>query len=108
MSGWGALLLLFFGLAVIAWWRMLKGKELARLTAAKACQEHGLVLMDDTVILEAIQLRKEDPVRAWGFRYRFDFAHRGILRHGGRVLLTPGRGPTVVIETDDGPLIEQF
>jgi hypothetical protein len=104
----GSIVLLLTGLAVIAWWRLLKGKELARLAAGRACREHGLVLIDDTVMLDAVQLKKEDPVRAWGFRYRFEFAHRGVRRNGGMVLLTPGRRPTVVIQTDSGQVVEEF
>ena len=106
MSIAGLITLVLFGSAAIAWWRMLRSKEVARYAAARICQIHGLILMDDTVMLDAIQLKKEDPVRAWGFRYRFDFAHNGILKHGGMVMLTPGRRPTVVIETDSGQLIE--
>jgi hypothetical protein len=104
----GLLILTVVGLASIAWWRLLKGKELARRAAAASCQSHGLVLVDDTVMLESVQLRKEDPARAWGLRYRFEFARNGVLRQGGTVLITPGRRPTVIIETDSGPLIEQL
>lgn len=102
----GLVILLVVGFATISWWRLLKGKEVARQAAAASCREHGLVLMDDTVMLESVQLRKEDPARAWGFKYRFDFARDGILRKGGIVLLAPGRKPLVIIETDEGPLIE--
>ena len=66
------------GFAAISWWRLLKGKELARQAAAASCREHGLVLIDDTVMLESIQFRKEDPARAWGLKYRFEFARNGI------------------------------
>lgn len=104
----GLLILIVVGFASIAWWRLLHGKELARRAAAASCREHGLVLIDDTVMLDSVQLRKEDPARAWGLKYRFDFARDGLLRKGGIVLIAPGRGPIVIIETDDGPLIEQF
>jgi hypothetical protein len=104
----GLLILLFTGLAAVAWWRLLKGKELARHAAAEICLRHGLVLMDDTVILHTVQLRRKDPVRAWGLKYRFDFARNGIPRKGGTVLIAPGQAPTVVIETDGGPLIEHL
>jgi hypothetical protein len=104
----GLLILLFTGLAAVAWWRLLKGKELARHAAAVICLRHGLVLMDDTVILHTVQLRRKDPVRAWGLKYRFDFARNGIPRKGGTVLIAPGQAPTVVIETDGGPLIEHL
>jgi hypothetical protein len=103
----GLLVLLIFGFAAVSWWRLLEGKELARKAAAATCREHGLVLIDDTVMLESIQLRKEDPARAWGLKYRFEFARNGILRKGGIVLIAPGRRPTVIIQTDNGQLIDQ-
>ena len=103
----GLLILLIAGFAAISWWRLLKGKELARRAAAATCRQHGLVLIDDTVMLESVQLRKEDPARAWGLKYRFDFARNGILRKGGIVLIAPGRRPTVIIQTDNGQLIDQ-
>jgi hypothetical protein len=103
----GLLILVFGALAGIAWWRLSQGKEMARHAASAVCRRHGLVLMDDTVMLRDVQLRKEDPVRAWGFRYGFDFAHNGILHSGGMVLITPGQGATVVIATDGGQLIER-
>jgi len=106
MSIGGLVLFTVSGLALVAWWRLLKGKEVARKAAAVACRQHGLVLMDDTVMLESVQLRREDPVNAWGFRYRFDFARGGILHHGGIVLIGPGQRPVVVIDSGSGPLIE--
>jgi hypothetical protein len=104
----GLLLLLAGSLAGITWWRLLKGKELARHAAAAVCRQHGLVLIDDTVMLHAVQLKKEDPVRAWGFRYHFSFAQNGVLQRGGTVLIAPGHAPTVVIEKDGVRLIEQL
>lgn len=104
----GLLVLIIAGLAGITWWSLLKGKEQARHAASLTCREHGLVLMDDTVMLDSIQLRKEDPVNAWGLKYRFDFAHQGILHQGGVVLLAPGHRPVIVIETSEGPLIEHL
>ena len=103
----GLLVLLIVGFGAISWWRLLKGKELARQAAGVTCREHGLVLIDDTVMLESIQLKKEDPARAWGFKYRFEFARNGILRQGGTVLIAPGRRPIVIIQTDNGQLIDQ-
>ena len=75
--------------------------------AAVTCRQHGLILMDDTVMLDSIQLKREDPVNAWGLKYRFNFARAGILHQGGIVLLAPGHRPVVVIDTDNGQLIEQ-
>lgn len=103
----GLLLLVSVSLAAIAWWRLMQGKELARHAASAVCRQHGLVLMDDTVMLHDVQLRKEDPVRAWGFKYRFDYARDGVLQRGGTVLITPGHGATVVIQTESGQLLEK-
>lgn len=108
MSITGLFVLIAFGLAVITWWRLLKGKEIARAAAGMTCKQHGLVLIDDTVMLDSIQLRKEDPVNAWGLKYRFDFAYKGIRHPGGTVILAPGHRPVTVIETDSGPLIEHL
>jgi hypothetical protein len=103
----GLLVLIIAGFAAISWWRLLKGKELARRAAAHVCREHGLVLIDDTVMLESIQLKKEDPARAWGLKYRFEFARNGVPRRDGAVLIAPGRRPVVIIKTDNGQLIDQ-
>jgi hypothetical protein len=103
----GLLILVLTALAAIAWWRLSQGKEMARHAAAAVCRQHGLVLMDDTVMLRDVQLRQEDPVRAWGFRYQFEFARNGVLHRGGAVLITPRHGATVIIQMEGGQLIER-
>lgn len=108
MSITGLVILIIAGSIGVSWWRLLKGKEMARSAAAVSCREHGLVLMDDTVMLDSIQFKREDPVNAWGLKYRFEFARAGILHRGGIVLIAPGHRPVVVIEIDDGPLIDQL
>jgi hypothetical protein len=104
----GLLLFTLAGLVALSWWRLLKGKESARRAASVACRQHGLSLMDDTVMLDAVQLRREGESRAYGLRYRFEFARDGILHKGGSVLIAPGRAPTVIIRTREGHLIEQL
>lgn len=104
----GLFIFLLLLLTAFSWWRLVKAREQARFAAGAACKQHGLVLMDDTVMLHDVQLKKEDPVRAWGFRYHFDYARDGILHHGGTVLLSPGQGAIVVIDTDTGQLIERL
>jgi len=59
-------------------------------------------------MLDSIQLRREDPVNAWGLKYRFEFARQGIRHTGGSVILAPGHRPVTVIETEEGSLIEHF
>ncbi len=104
----GLLLFVLFIFAALAWWRLLKGKELARQAATMACREHGLLLMDDTVVLDAIQLTGNDSLKSYGLRYRFEFARDGILHQGGSVRVSPGRPTTVIISTSSGQVIEEI
>ena len=104
----GLLLFVVFALAALAWWRFLQCREIARQAAAKACREHGLLLMDDTVVLNAVELMGSGKSRHYGLRYRFDFARDGILRKGGSVLVSSGKPTTVVITTSNGQLIEEI
>jgi len=103
----GLLLLSLGGLAALSWWSLLKGKEQARGAAAITCREHGLLLMDDTVMLDSIRLKKAGQSRGYRLRYRFEFARDGILHKGGSVLIAPGQRSTVIIETSNGQLIQE-
>lgn len=104
----GLLLLTLAGLAAVTWWSLLKGKEQARSAASITCREHGLLLMDDTVVLDSIRLRGEGHSRAYCLRYRFEFARDGILHKGGSVLIAHGQRPTVIIRTSNGELIQEI
>lgn len=104
----GLVFLVLGGLAGAAWWHLLKGREKARAAAGLTCREHGLALMDDTVVLDAVRLLKRKGMPALGLQYRFDFAHQGRLHRGGSVLIAPRGRARVVIETREGQLIQEF
>ncbi|MGH8035464.1 MAG: DUF3301 domain-containing protein [Lysobacterales bacterium] len=104
----GLLLFVVFACVALAWWQFLQGRETARYAAGKACQEHGLLLMDDTVVLDGIELLSTGKFCHYGLRYRFDFAFEGILQKGSKVLVSPGRTTTVVIPTSTGQVIEEI
>jgi len=104
----GLLLLTLAGLAAITWWSLLKGKEQARSAASITCREYGLLLMDDTVVLDSVRLKKQGHTRAYRLQYRFEFARDGILHKGGSVLIAPGQRPTVIIKTSTGDLIQEL
>ena len=104
----GLFVLLILGLAGFTWWSLLKGKERARKAARVTCREHGLVLMDDTVMLDSVRLKKTGHTRGWCLVYRFEFAQRGVLNRSGSVLIAPGHQPVVVIKTDSGQLIQEY
>ena len=104
----GLFLLTLAGLTGVTWWSLLKAKEQARTAASKACREHGLLLMDDTVMLDSVQLKKENNSRAWKLRYRFDFARDGVLHKEGIVLIAPGQRAVVSITTSSGQVIQEM
>jgi hypothetical protein len=104
----GLVLLILGGLIAMSWWQLLHGKERARSVAAKACLEHGLVLMDDTVIFESVSYRPAGDRRLFALVYSFEFAYQGILHRGGKVRVSPGMPSTVLITTANGDLIEEY
>lgn len=102
----GLFIFLLSALAAFCWWRLVKAREQARSAAGAACRVHGLVLMDDTVVLDSLDARHWRDRRIIGLRYRFEFARNGILNRGGRVLISPRQPALVVISTPEGQLIE--
>jgi hypothetical protein len=104
----GLLLLVLAAAIGISWWQMLQGRERARSVAAAACREHGLVLMDDTVVFDSLSYRRAGSGRLFSLQYRFEFAYQGVLHKGGRVLVSRGLAATVLISTANGDLIEEY
>lgn len=104
----GLMIFLLLILAALCWWRLAKAHEQARSAAGAACREHGLVLMDDTVVLDSLDTSRWREKGRIGLRYRFEFARNGILNHGGRVMIAPRQRALVVISTPDGQLIESI
>ncbi len=104
----GLLLLILGAAAGGAWWQFLKGRERARQVAGLACRELGLLLIDDTVVLEGISRDPAARFSLLGLNYRFDFAFEGRLHRGGRVWVTPSGRARVAIETRSGQVIQEF
>ncbi len=108
----GLILLILAGIVAMSWWQLVHGRERARSAAGKACREHGLVLMDDTVVFERVSYRPAagpaGEQRLFALVYRFEFAYQGVLHRGGMIRVSPGRLTTVLITTEKGDLIEQY
>ncbi len=102
----GLLVFFFTALTGFAWWRLVKAREQARAAAGAACLAHGLVLIDDTVVLDSLDTGRWRENRTVALRYRFEFARNGILNKGGRVMIAPRQPALVVISTPEGQLIE--
>ncbi len=81
-----------FWLSLIAflcvhWWRAQKVKETALRATRKRCDELDVQMLDDSIGLRAIWL-KRDPrgsVRCWR-TYQFEFTATGENRYRGRVI----------------------
>lgn len=104
----GLLIFLLTALAGFGWWQLVKAREQARSAAGAACMAHGLVLMDDTVVLDTLDTSRLRTDRTISLRYRFDFARNGVLNRGGRVLIAPRQRALVVINLPEGQLIESI
>lgn len=79
------LLLLFLGTIVLAWLRLSVARERAVLEARKQCSRHGLQLLDETVGLRAIRLRRVNGLRRIERCYSFEVSIDGADREPGRL-----------------------
>jgi hypothetical protein len=87
--------------AVIGYWlEALRGLELARAAGRRACQEAGVQLLDDTVELVRVRVRRNDRGRlAFQREYRFEFTADGVRRERGQVTMLGRR----VLQLSLGP-----
>jgi hypothetical protein len=104
----GLILLIIGTLAAGLWWRLVKSRELAREAAGLVCAGHGLLLMDDTVVLDHVSWQAARQSGHFHLVYRFEFARDGVRHRGGNVLIRHPRHARVVIKTRDGQVIEDF
>lgn len=84
------------GLLVLAaigwgWFDSMRALERARGAARARCEAVGVALLDDTVVLRRLRLRRDEAGRLVPWRlYRFEFTGNGWSRHRGRVILRGG------------------
>ena len=79
--------LTLIGFLCLAWWQGQKVKEIALRRARRECRDLDLQLLDDSVALRAIWLKRDDGgrIRVWR-RYRFEFTSTGDERYTGEVV----------------------
>lgn len=80
--------LLLLGLAVWIWRDAMRARETANRVCTAACEELGVQLLDETVALHRLRIRRE-PGR--GLRllriYAFEYSHTGYDRRRGTIVL---------------------
>ena len=88
------------GLAVLAWWQLMRGRQRATVAAAHVCEQQGVQLLDETVSWRGVV---RDGPGGWpGLVFVFEFTGNGARRYPGRVLL--GRGTRVAVQLGDAAL----
>ena len=84
-------LLLLLASLVITWLKLSRMRELAVLEARRQCERHGLQLLDETVGLRGLRLRKLDGMRVIERCYGFEVSIDGDDREPARLWLAHGR-----------------
>ncbi|MFZ1830439.1 MAG: DUF3301 domain-containing protein [Candidatus Competibacteraceae bacterium] len=94
--------LLVMGIGLWFWRDSLGARELARAASARACQQSHVQLLDDTVALERLWLRRDHDGRLKCERlYVFEFTDTGHRRQTGSVLLVGWRVEVLHMEGGD-------
>jgi hypothetical protein len=101
-------LLLLFGAAIGLWLKQLRAHERAVAEARLQCVRHGLQLLDESVGLRGIRLRRLDGQLALERSYGFEVSIDGDDREPGRLwmagdTLTGLNLPTVKMALADHP-----
>jgi len=102
-----ALLLLFaVAAAVLAWYEALRMREYVIQRCAVICEGAGLQLLDETVTLAALNLKRDTRGRLrLHRRYQFEVSETGADRLRGWIALTGLALEHVYIEGTDGATI---
>ncbi len=86
------LLLLLIAAGVWYWVDSMRAWEYARRTIRARCDEVGVQLLDDTVVLSRRRLARDEDGRLGISReYRFEFTSDARMRYRGEITLAGGR-----------------
>lgn len=76
------------GFALNYWWRSRHFRDYALKLAARRCEELELQLLDQSVVLRGMELKRDDEDRlVLRRRYQFEFTSTGQERYLGWVIL---------------------
>jgi len=109
MSKFGDLfLLLLFGILVGLWLKLIRARERAMDEARRQCERHGLQLLDESVSLRAMRLRRRHGELALERCYGFEVSIDGDDRESGRLwmrgnAMTELSLPTIELALPDSP-----
>ncbi|MDX1606513.1 MAG: DUF3301 domain-containing protein [Candidatus Competibacterales bacterium] len=93
--------LLALGLGLWFWYDALKARERAREASLRACRRDGVQLLDDTVMLDRLWLRRELGRLRLERRYVFEFTPDGARREQGLVVMLGDQVQVVALAGGD-------
>jgi hypothetical protein len=100
--------LLFLGLVVWCWQSNLRYREYSIIQCRKICNEMNMQLLDQTVSLSSIRIRKDKDGKFKPLlEYNFEVSIDGVSRCNGYVILLGLRVIYTEINLPDGPVILQ-
>lgn len=103
-----SIILILLLVAIVWFWLdSTKSKEIAIRAAAVACQDIGVQLLDQTVSLEKLKIRRNAKGHLTFLRiYRFDFSLQGNERLEGRAMMLGQTIKQIHLDRPDGTVIE--
>jgi hypothetical protein len=102
------LLLLLLGSIVGLWLKLSAARELAMLEARRLCLKHGLQLLDETVGMRRIRLRRANGLSRIERCYAFDVSIDGDDRQPGRLWMIGNAVTSVSLPTTEAAPVESF
>lgn len=105
-----SIILILLLVAIVWFWLdSAKSKEIATKSAVAACQEVGVQLLDQTVSLEKLKLKRNARGNITFLRiYRFDFSMQGTERLEGRTMMLGQTVKQIHLDRPDGTVIEDI
>ncbi|MGO4703386.1 DUF3301 domain-containing protein [Dyella sp. 2RAB6] len=92
-------LLLLLASLIISWLKLSRLRELATAEARRQCERHGLQLLDETVGLRSVRLRRLNGMRVLERCYAFEVSIDGDDREPARLWFALGRLTGVSLPT---------
>jgi hypothetical protein len=100
-------LVIIIAAVVWYWFAGAQAREQAVAAARRACERHGQLLLDETVLLERMRPRRGSDGRMRLRRdYSFEFSGAGEMRNRGSLSLFGGRLVTLSLELPEGTLYD--
>lgn len=93
------LLLLGLGTVVVAWLKLSVARERAVFEARRQCSRHGLQLLDETVGLRAVRMRRVNGLRRIERCYGFEVSIDGHDREPGRLWMIDATMTSLTLPT---------